>query len=421
MSNSGNGNGNGNGTGQSYAPNGNVCLVTICAEVETINVATRVATQLFVTPVITTMARYLPQNTDLSVLQQMQDADAVVCLIDFDLNNELALETASALQQMLGNKVMPIAVSRKSSSALVIEAMRAGCVEYLSKPLDPEQLTQALVRLRVRCSPTKPDPTGRLIAFMSARGGAGATTIAIHLAAFLSQLCGKKVLIVDQQRQLGHVALYMGLQPPKYHFYDLVRNVERLDFELLRSFLLHAPNGVDVIAAPDELFALTEATVDDVHRTLKFLRGVYEFVLVDCPHGLGRLNVATIDDCDQLYLVATPDVPALRDLSRYVNRLVQYNFPPGKLNVAINRFRSKGEVSLDDIAKAIRQPVAVTIPNSSNELITAMNSGKPLSPEGNSEFSRHMRKWASSLTQSATPTLPVGITPKVKRALAFWS
>ena len=415
--------GNGNGNGQMQVPNvGNVCVVIVCAEVETINVVTRVASQLFIGPSVVTMPHYLPQNQDTTLLQQMKDADAVICIIDFDLNLELALETTTSLQKLLGSKVLPIAISRKSGSNLVIEAMRAGCVEYLSKPVEPEQLSQALVRLRVRCTSSRESqPTGRLLAFLGARGGAGATTIAIHLASFLAQLCGKKTLIVDQQRQLGHVALYMGLQPSKYHFYDLVRNVERLDYDLLRSFLMHAPNGVDAIAAPDDLFALTEATVDDVQQTLKFLRGIYEFVLVDCPHGLGRLNVATIDDCDHLFLVATPDVPALRDLSRYVNRLVQYNFPPGKLNVVLNRFRSKGEVRLDEIAKAIRQPVSVTIPNSSIELIEAMNSGKPLGPGGNSEFSRQMRRWATSLTQSPGAPLPISEPSRTKRALAFWN
>ena len=414
---------NGNGNGQLQVPGGlRICVVTICAEIETINCASRVAGQLFVTPTLLTMSRYLPQNQDMSILEQMKDADGVICIIDLDPDRDLALETATALQQLLGAKVMSIAVSKKSGSTLIIDAMRAGCVEYLSKPVEPEQLSQALVRLRVRCTPSKEiAPSGRMLAFMGARGGAGTTTVVVHLATFLVQLCGKKTVIVDQQRQLGHVALYMGLQPPKYHFYDLVRNVNRLDSELLRSFLLHASSGVDVIAAPDELFALTEATVDDVHRTMRFLRETYEYVLVDCPHGLGRLNVATIDDCDQLFLVATPDVPALRDLSRYANRLAQYNFPPGKLNVAINRFRSKGEVRLDEIAKAVRQPVAVTIPNSSNELIEAMNSGKPLGPGGNSEFSRQMRKWATSLTQPAGAPMPIGTPAKAKRSLAFWN
>jgi pilus assembly protein CpaE len=413
----------GNGNGHSQLPGGSkVCVVAVCADVETINCTSRVAARLFSSPVVGTMSRYLPQNQDTAMLQEMKKADSCICIVDFDVDRDMATETVASLQQILGARLLPIAVSRKTNSGLIIDAMRAGCVEYLSKPVEAEQLSQALIRLRLRCAAVPPDaPTGRLLAFLGARGGAGSTTIAIHLAAFLSQMCGKKTLIVDQQRQLGHVALYMGLPASKYHFYDLVRNVERLDQDLLRSFLLHAANGVDVIPAPDDLFALTDATVDDVHQTLKYLRGVYEYVLVDCPHGLGRHNVATIDDCDQLFLVATPDIPALRDLSRYVNRLAQYNFPPGKLNVAINRYRSKGEVDLQEIAKAVQQPVAVTIPNSSAELIAAMNAGKPLGPGGNSEFSKHMRKWATTLTQPTGTPMEVGVPGKAKRALAFWA
>ncbi len=421
------GNGNGNGQPQIQAntlpPGNKICVITICAEIETIHAVSRVAAQLFSNPVVAAMRRYLPQNDDLGILQEMKSADLCVCIIDFDLDRELALETATSLQQLLGANVMSIAVSRKASSNLIIDAMRAGCVEYLAKPVETEQLTQGIIRLRQRWTPAKAASgrSGQVLAFLGARGGAGATTIVVHLGAFLVQLCGKKTLVIDQQRQLGHVALYMGLPTPKYHFYDLVRNVSRLDEELLRGFLMHSSSGADVIAAPDELFALTEATLDDVHQTLKFLRGVYEYVLIDCPHGLGRMNVATIDDCDKLFLVATPDIPALRDLSRYVDRLAQYHFAPGKLNVAINRFRSKGEVQLSEIEKAVKQPVTVTIPNSSNELITAMNSGKPLGPGGNSEFARQIRKWATSLTLSGNPLRADAPPPKPKRSLAFWT
>jgi pilus assembly protein CpaE len=410
----------GNGNSQ-VAAYGSVHVVTICAEIETITCVSRVAGQLFTNPTVSTMSRYLPQNQDLSALNEMKNADTCICIIDFDLDRALALETVNGLQQILGSKVVPIAISKKSNAGQVIDAMRSGCVEYLNKPLEAEQLSQAFVRLRSRLTPPRQSgPSGRVLAFLGARGGAGTTTIAIHLASFLVQLCGKRTLLIDQQRQLGHVALYMGLPTPKYHFYDLVRNVERLDQDLLRGFVVQPANGVDVIAAPDELFALTEATVDEVHKTLQFLRGVYEFVLIDCPHGLGRMNVATIDDCDQLFLVATPDIPALRDLSRYCNRLSQYNFPPGKINVAINRFRSKGEVDLDEIAKAIRQPVAITIPNSSPEIIEAMNSGKPINPGGKSEFCRQMRKWATSMVQPGSP-MTAEVAAKPKRALAFWA
>ncbi len=58
-----------------------------------------------------------------------------------------------------------------------------------------------------------------------------------------------------------------------------------------------------------------------------------------------NLSLATIDCCDELYLIATPDVPALRDLSRYIDRLLQSNVPPDKIKVVINRFSSQGALT----------------------------------------------------------------------------
>src|SRR5271157_5425692 len=188
--------------------------------------------------------------------------------------------------------------------------------------------------------------SGSVLAFLGARGGAGTTTLVVHLSTFLAQLCGKKVLLVDQHRQLGHAALYLGLPVAEYHFYDLARNIDRVDADLLNGFVVHEVNGVDVLPGPEGLYGLTDVPLSSIQQTIRYLRGTYEYVVIDCCQGVGNANEATIAECDQIYLVATPDVPALRDLSRYVDRLLQYDLPPGKVNVVINRFRSKGEVTL---------------------------------------------------------------------------
>ena len=142
---------------------------------------------------------------------------------------------------------------------------------------------------------------------------------------------------------------------------------------------------------------------------------MYEYVILDSPHGIGDLNLVTIDCCDELYLVATPDVPALRDLSRYIDRLLQCSVSPAKLRVVINRFSSQGAVSLEQIEDAIRQPISLTIPNHSLALIRAMNTGSPLAPDQKSDFTLQMKKWAGSLVPSAE-VQPV----QTKRMFSLW-
>ena len=135
--------------------------------------------------------------------------------------------------------------------------MRAGCVEYLSKPLRAEELGASLRRFFVyhQASALETQSQGKVFAFFGAKGGVGTTTLAVHLALHLTVTHGCKTLLIDHKHQLGHVALYLGLESTPYHFDELLRNAERLDAELLHGYLLRHSSGLDVLASPDELVA----------------------------------------------------------------------------------------------------------------------------------------------------------------------
>jgi pilus assembly protein CpaE len=399
---------------QSEKPAG-ISLVTVCLDPPTISVVSRLAAQLLGASFTGNMPDYLPRNRDVDLLKSMQTSGGCLCVINADSDRELAMETATSLQQLLGERVLLIALSSESNTDLVLDAMRSGFAEYLGSPVNCDKFSDSLLRLRRRWAVARSTKPGNVLAFLGVRGGAGTTTLVVHLSTFLAQLCGKKVLVVDQHRQLGHVGLYLGLPTTEYHFYDLARNIDRMDADLLSGFVVHEVNGVDVLPGPDGLYGLTDVPLSSIQQTIRYLRGTYEYVVIDCCQGVGNANEATIEECDRIYLIATPDVPALRDLSFYVDKLLQYNFPPGKVNVVINRFRSKGEVTLEEIAKAVRLPVALTIPNSSAELITAMNTGKPIAPGSRSDFAKQLRKWAISLGGPVA-----GDGTATKREFAFW-
>ena len=105
----------------------------------------------------------------------------------------------------------------------------------------------------------------------------------------------------------------------------------------------------------------------------------------------------------------------MRDLARYVDRLLEGYAPPEKLKVVINQHGSHRTVTVDQIEKAIRHPVAITLPTSSTELIRAVDTGEPISPEKRSEFVSQIKNWASTLA-------PVKDAPtETKRRFAFWN
>ena len=135
---------------------------------------------------------------------------------------------------------------------------------------------------------------------MGVRGGAGATTIAVHLASFLARRQRQKTLILDQHPCLGHVALWFGMDGHSYSFYDLLQNISRLDQTLLKSYVAHHSSGTDVLTSPDLLRESVDIERDALGRAIRFVAGVYDFVVIDCPTGLEEPNLVTADGCDEL-------------------------------------------------------------------------------------------------------------------------
>jgi pilus assembly protein CpaE len=350
--------------------------------------------------------------------QRAIDAQACVAVVDFDKDPQLALETAEFLRQSFYHRIAILALSSTADPDLLLRAMRAGYSEFLAKPFDSGEFTDTLTRLDHRWSATigRPQNSGKILSFFGAKGGVGTTTLAVHLAMFLVRGFGKKVLLIDNHAQLGHVVLYLGMDGSHHHFYDLVQNVSRLDQELLRGFIATHPSGLDVLSSPDVYGAAWKADTDSVERTLEFLSTQYDFVLLDCEASFEDINLAVVALSNWIYLIATPEIGAIRDLSRYVDGLIQNEQATKKLQVVINRYSSHEAVTLEQIEKAVHLPIAIKIANSYSELVRSINTGEPVASDSKSEFSSQMAKWAAALAGAGGPTAQ----EPAKKRFALW-
>lgn len=363
---------------------------------------------------------YMGHHKRAQFSQRVKDAAAQIALIDFDRNPDEAVQSAEILHQMFPGKIAIIAVSKRSHQELILQAMRAGCSEFLSCPFVLSQFTEMVGRLQSRFTALAPESAknaGTVIALFGVKGGVGGTTLAVYLATFLVRQHRKKVLLIDHHHQLGHVCLYLGLTENPYYFDELLRNVDRLDVELLAGFLTRHPSGLDVLPSPDTCAVRYSSSPHDMEHVLSFLRSEYDYVILDSSLETQNVNSAIIDSADEVYLVATPDVAALRDLSRHVENFGLDAKTAPKLRIAINRSSSNDAVSAEQVEAAVRFPVSVTIPNAYAELIHAINAGEPLSPQRRSEFTSKISKWANRMVHAQSN--PDTDTPK-KRRLAFW-
>src|SRR5881227_3353618 len=239
-----------------------------------------------------------------------------ICILDFDRDRRKAAAAAEQIHSASPGTAI-FAVSADSQSDLIIQAMRSGCSEYLLKPMGREQLLNAVARVGGRRKERLQPFKAQVLAFMGAKGGCGVTSVVTQLGAMLANSLSKKTLVVDLHPDFGDAALYLGLTKYRYHFFELMENNDRLDAELLGSFLAHHSSGLDLIPAPEGNDAPRRILPGAVSQTFDFLKMRYDYILVDMAPGLSDENLEMIRHCDQLHVVTVAEVSALRNVVRH--------------------------------------------------------------------------------------------------------
>jgi pilus assembly protein CpaE len=345
---------------------------------------------------------YQWETTDSSLVQELVQRNPDVCIIDFDSDRKLAGSRAEQIKGALPNVAL-FALASDSNPERIIDAMRAGCSEYLIKPPARDRVVEALLKYeqkkKERMAPVK---RGKAFSFVGVKGGTGVTTLASTLACFAAH-SGTRTLLVDQHPDLGDVSVYLSLGAHQYNFFELVQNVHRLDSELLQGFLLKHPSGLHVLPAPDSFAGATRVSESALESTLDFLREEYDLILCDCAPGLNSYNVGSIDRSEAVYLIATPELPSIRNLVRYLDHLKRFNCPPEKARVVINRYDKRSAIREDQIEKTIRRPISFLVPNSYNEVVNAINSGTPISTNAKTELAAMLRRWVGTLAEGGEP------------------
>jgi len=341
---------------------------------------------------------------DTEHLERLRSSEPHVVILDMTDEPDRAIRVASAIASGSPRAAL-IGLGSDLEASRLLDAMRAGLVEYVPRPADTAVIREALGRVMRKRGWADADEgrrNGQLLAFFSAKGGSGSTSVVTNVGIELHRLTGRKTLLVDLDLELGEIASLLGVQP-RFHFVDLVRNFHRMDADLLPSYIESHDSGVHVLSAPFEPDVREGVTGEQIARILAFLRRHYDYVLVDTSKSLAPPALAALQAADAIFLVTNMDVPSLRNLKRCLPILDRVTAgDAGRLRLVINRYNPKSLVGLDDLEEALGIDVDWTLTNDYQTVIQSISTGQPLVLSGNTRYANELKEVARDIVDGFT-------------------
>jgi pilus assembly protein CpaE len=335
-------------------------------------------------------------------LGELRRSDAQLAIVDLESDPHIGLKFIQFLMEArIATAVM--AAGRNLTSDLLLRALQAGVMEIVQKPASAADLEGALDRINKKTGHKAGEgPDGKpakAIALFAAKGGQGTTSLAVNLAIEIHRLTRQKVLLLDLDLELGETALLLGADP-QFSLVDLIRNMHRVDQNLLASYIEHHTSGIDLLAAPFQPADYETVSRDRIRQVVSFLKAQYDWVVMDTPKSFHPASIGVLEEADETLLIINPTLPAIRNMSRSLPLVNQLASSSGQrpLRLIVNRYGADELISIAEIADTVGVEVYHTIRNDFKALMESTNEGRPIVLRGNSHYAKDVRALAAKLT-----------------------
>src|ERR1700689_1266244 len=332
------------------------------------------------------------------ILRQIQDLRAEVVVVDIAAGNPQPAIKAIELIQSNTLQLAIFANGSMQQPTTIVASMRAGAVEYLDESAGAEALLEALTRFSSNRTRTRGGAgKARIFTFLSAKGGAGATTAAVNTALSLQQSHGNVVLV--DFAPVGHAQLHLNLRP-SFGVPDALENLHRLDVSLLDGLMTTAKDGLQLLAGPQQPYH-SVPTPAELARLFDLLVNHYRYVVVDASTRLDSTTRLLSDLSNAVLMVAQTDVVSLWSASR-IHAFLEEGAGRNRLRMVLNRYKKIPGFTDEDVEQATRCKVLWKIPNAFQAISPAIDHGTPVVLQEGQEVSRSYRALAAALAEAAT-------------------
>ncbi len=296
-----------------------------------------------------------------------------------------------------------IVLSEDLSQDFLLRAMRAGVREVLAaKPL-PADLVAAVDHVAEKLG-SQGAAQGRVLAFISCKGGSGSTFLATNLAYALSAGGAKRVALIDMNLQFGDASLFVSDSKPLATLSDVATQIHRLDPSFLSSSMVSVTPNFSVLAAPSDPAHASDVKPEHIDAIIKLARRQYDFIVLDVGRSLDPVSIRALDHADTIYPVLQTTLPYIRDGKRLLTVFRNLEYGNDKVELIVNRHDNNSDIRLKDLEEAFDTTHLRTMPNHYDAAARSVNQGVPvtrLAPD--SQLSMALMTMARGLTGEAAP------------------
>ncbi|MEN9933531.1 MAG: hypothetical protein RLZZ387_110 [Chloroflexota bacterium] len=317
-------------------------------------------------------------------LVQQNRPDLVI--VDRDLE-----QTESAIRQIFTSvpSTLCIAVVAQADVAALRRLVAAGARDVVSRPVSHSDLMAGIRSMLAteqdrRTRALVPDPAqpsargrGKLIVLTSPKGGVGTTTIATNLAVALRQLSSGRVVLADFGLQFGDVGVQLNMWS-RHTLQNLLAHVDDIDDAMLQPVLQSHTSGIQVLLAPNTPDVAGEVSAPQISAILEALLARNMYVVADTWSFLDEVTETLLSMADEVLVVTTPEVPALKNTKYFLEYMNQQELVRGRVTLVLNRFPSVNGIALQDVQKHLKHPVGANIPSEGQFVTHSVNRGIPV-------------------------------------------
>jgi pilus assembly protein CpaE len=337
-----------------------------------------------------------PVATTDVVLRRIQDLRPDVVVVDIPSRDASNALRAIELLHTDYNHGVVFAVGEMSQPQTIVAAMRAGAREFIERPTTSTSLLEAFVRLTsAQRKQHKDGQRGRVFTIVNAKGGSGATTVAVNTALALQAARGNTALV--DLAPLGHTALHLNVKPT-FTVVDAIRNLHRLDSSLLDSFIVRHPGGLQLLAGAPTPFNADPAT-GEMARLFDLMVSNYKSVVVDASSRLDAVTRVVCDLSDMVLIVAHTDVASLWSAAR-VCQFLGETANVGRIRLVLNRFRKISGFTEADAEAATGMKLFWKLPNQYPSVSAGIDRGVPVVTQNHSDVARSFSELAAALSEA---------------------